>query len=778
VILVVLLLLAVPAAVQAQTPRMSLIPFVSGLSQPVLLTTAKDGSNRRYIVEQIGRIRVVEPDSTTPETFLDIRPRVLFGGERGLLGLAFHPQYSANRRFFVNYTRQPDGATVVAEYLDGVERILFVVPQPFDNHNGGMIEFGPDGYLYIGMGDGGAGNDPGNRAQNPGDLLGKMLRINVDIPDARPEIFASGLRNPWRFSFDRLTGEIYAGDVGQNAREEIDIIVQGGNYGWRVFEGTLCTGLGPASCSSPSFIPPITEYVNTGARCSVTGGYVYRGEQATLPSGAYVFGDFCSGEIFMFKDGVQTVLLDTILQISSFGEDEAGELYVVNLTGTVSQLVNLDVITAPQRSFTTGDASAFVASTAGVASTLTVGYGRIQADAGQPLPAGLAIFGFRRQGVLVTEASVPASRAVSSGLVFMEIGGGVNTGVALANPNDAPATVTFNFTNAAGGGLGGNVFTIPARRQIAAFLNEAPFNAANAVMGAFSFSSSLPIAAIALRGFVNERGDFLITTLPFVEPGSAPAGGSTIAHFANGGGWTTQVVLVNPSDVSINGTAEFVDPSGAVVQTTPYALPARGVVRIVTSGAGPGIQTGSVRLSAAAPAISIFSYRVGGVTVSQTGAPAVTPSQAFRSFVESGPGIRSGIAIANPGASSVEVSLSLNGLSATLVVPARGQLALFVNEIPGFANLPTPLRGVMRISAPTAIVVTGLRTRTNERGEFFVTTTTPVDETTSGGAAELFFPHFAEGGGYRMQFILFGRVSSGTVYFFDQAGDPVSLLFP
>src|SRR5262249_11895145 len=325
------------------------------------------------MVEQAGRIRVLQPGAANPTLFLDIVSRVLSGGERGLLGLTFHPQFSTNGRFYVNYTRRPDGATVVAEYRNGVEqRILFTVPQPYENHNGGMIEFGPDGYLYVGMGDGGSGNDPQNRAQNLNELLGKILRINVDVPNSRPEIFAYGFRNPWRFSFDRLTGQLYAGDVGQSARGEIDIVVQGGNYGWRVWEGTFCTGLGPAPCSMPGFIPPIADYVNTGpdGRCAIIGGYVYRGRQATLPYGAYVYGDLCSGEIFMLKDGGQTLLLDNAFQISSFGEDEVGEIYVVDIGGSIYRLTNPDAINGAQRSYAIADESAFVASTAGSASAL------------------------------------------------------------------------------------------------------------------------------------------------------------------------------------------------------------------------------------------------------------------------------------------------------------------------------------------------------------------------------------------------------------------------
>jgi len=336
-----------------------------------------------FIVEQPGRIKVLNPDSTTPGVFLDIVSKVLSGGERGLLGLAFHPQFESNRRFFVNYTRRPDGATVIAEYrasasnpdlADASETVLLSFAQPFPNHNGGMLEFGPDGFLYIGSGDGGSANDPGNRAQNVNELLGKILRIDVDHPAAgfsysspssnpffgptngRDEIYAYGLRNPWRFSFDRITGELYAADVGQGAREEIDIIVNGGNYGWRVFEGTLCTNNDPGLCSPAAFIPPIAEYSHTGGRCSITGGYVYRGSKNSLPFGSYVFGDFCTGEIFLLRDGDQSLLMDTSMSISSFGEDEDGEIYVVGLEGTVRKFTNPNAV--PPGSF--GITSAFI----------------------------------------------------------------------------------------------------------------------------------------------------------------------------------------------------------------------------------------------------------------------------------------------------------------------------------------------------------------------------------------------------------------------------------
>jgi uncharacterized protein (TIGR03437 family) len=349
--------------VSAQT-NFQLIQIASGLSSPLYLTHARDGSGRLFIVEQPGRILALPAGATAPlaTPFLDISGKLVSGGERGLLGLAFHPQFAANRRFFVNYTRAGDGATVVSEFkasasdpnvAETAERIIITIGQPFANHNGGMIEFGPDGFLYIGMGDGGSGNDPGNRAQNIEDLLGKMLRIDVNTTTApytspstnpffgkagRDEIFATGLRNPFRWSFDRGTGQLYAGDVGQGLIEEVDIVTLGGNYGWRVFEGARCTNNDPTLCAGSNYILPITQYDHSGGRCSVTGGYVYRGTRSTLPVGAYVFGDFCSGEIFIFNNNTTSPPIDTDFLLASFGEDEAGELYVVDLGGRVFRI--------------------------------------------------------------------------------------------------------------------------------------------------------------------------------------------------------------------------------------------------------------------------------------------------------------------------------------------------------------------------------------------------------------------------------------------------------
>jgi len=346
-----------------------LVPTVtSGLSSPLFVGHAGDGSNRLFIVEQGGIIKVLQPGSSTPTPFLDIHTRVLVGGERGLVGLAFHPQYGSNGRFFVFYTRTGDGALVIAEYhvspnpdvASATETVLLTIPHPTNsNHNGGMLAFGFDNYLYVGVGDGGSANDPPNNAQNTSVLLGKILRINVDQPDpiagtpyssppdnpfvnraGRDEIYAFGMRNPWRFSFDRLTGQQWVGDVGQGAREEVDTpIVKGGNYGWRVYEGFLCTNNDPALCTPSNYLSPVFDYQHVNGRCSMTGGYIYRGSQDVLSSGTYVYGDYCSGEIFTWN-GAQTLLLDTAMRISSFGEDEQGELYVVDLNGSVSRIAS------------------------------------------------------------------------------------------------------------------------------------------------------------------------------------------------------------------------------------------------------------------------------------------------------------------------------------------------------------------------------------------------------------------------------------------------------
>ena len=346
-----------------------LVPVATnGLQLPLFLTHGGDGSGHLFVVEQPGAIRVIDHGVLMEAPFLDLRDRVWTkGNEQGLLGLAFHPEHRSNGRFFVNYNRREDGATVVSEFTRngrslnvsaGTERILMVVPQPYLNHNGGMIAFGPDGMLYIGRGDGGSKGDPQNRGQNPHEWLGKILRIDVNrgqpyaVPrdnpfatgNGRPEVFAFGIRNPWRFSFDRETGMLWLADVGQYKWEEIDVVVAGGNYGWRIMEGAHCYNP-EEGCSPDGLIFPIAEYGHEGGRCSITGGYVYRGLSIKALRGTYVFGDYCSGELFGISadanrkgSTVPRVLMRTGLRIPSFGEDQAREIYIVDHKGGVYRL--------------------------------------------------------------------------------------------------------------------------------------------------------------------------------------------------------------------------------------------------------------------------------------------------------------------------------------------------------------------------------------------------------------------------------------------------------
>lgn len=356
------------------TPIEVAFPHLSFM-RPVDLQHAGDSSGRLFIVEQRGRIFVFPNEASVPEAevFLDIRSRVFSrGNERGLLGLAFHPDYAANGYLFVNYTAENPKRTVIARFqVDSThvnrgdvnsEVVLLEIDQPYGNHNGGQIAFGPDGYLYIALGDGGSAGDPEQRSKNPAELLGSILRIDVDhpadgknygIPADNPfvgntsgyheEIYAYGLRNPWRFSFDPDTGQLWAGDVGQNRREEVDIIVNGGNYGWDVMEGNDC--FEPRfRCDKEGLIPPVWEYGRRQGG-SITGGYVYRGERRPELVGSYIYADYVSGRIWALRQGEEvenTLLMDSDLNISSFGVDANRELYFCAFDGKIYRFASQD----------------------------------------------------------------------------------------------------------------------------------------------------------------------------------------------------------------------------------------------------------------------------------------------------------------------------------------------------------------------------------------------------------------------------------------------------
>ena len=437
-----------------------------------------------------------------------------------------------------------------------------------------MIEFGPDNFLYIGMGDGGSGNDPQNRAQNPDDLLGKILRIDVDNPSGGGP-YSSPQSNPFfgqrraRRSFRTRSAQSFPILIRSFNRRalyrrcrtererEIDIITLGGNYGWRVFEGTRCTDLGPESCATLAAIPPIAEYGREGGRCSVTGGYVYQGTRSTLPSGAYIFGDFCSGEIFMFHNGVQTVLADTELSISSFGEDESGEIYVVNLRGTISRIagsipgqVSQAHFSAPQRGLDSLPA-------ARVGLPFAAGYSWLLGETGKSLPHSLALLSSEQNGVLIAESAIPASQPVRAGRIPALVDESAVTGIALTNPNTSDITVAFYFTDSAGSDSELRRITIPARRHMAAFFDEEPFLGSESLGGTFTFMSSEPVSALALSGTINRRSEFIFTALPIASLTSLTSEITTIPHWEQGGERRTEFVLVNPSDQAVSGELQL-----------------------------------------------------------------------------------------------------------------------------------------------------------------------------------------------------------------------------
>ena len=357
---------------------LSLTLFKSGFAKPVFMTSPNDGSGRRFVVQQGGKIKVITSAGTVLTTqALDISAKVSKGSEQGLLGMAFHPNFASNGKFYVNYTNLA-GDTAITEYrlsppssnrVTLAGRRVMTIDQPYANHNGGDIAFGADGYLYIATGDGGSGGDPGNRAQNLSSLLGKILRINVNgktstggylIPSSNPyvgktgrdEIWSRGLRNPWRFSIDSATGSLWIGDVGQDRYEEIDRTGRAGNlvggklknYGWRIMEGRHCYR--PATgCSKAGLTLPLVEYPHdvantTDDNCAVTGGYVYRGSASPLLVGQYVFGDYCSGRIWTVSAAATSpatpvLRLNTSYNISSFAIGPSKELYMLTLGGSI-----------------------------------------------------------------------------------------------------------------------------------------------------------------------------------------------------------------------------------------------------------------------------------------------------------------------------------------------------------------------------------------------------------------------------------------------------------
>ena len=346
--------------------------IASGLSSPLYLTAPPADSSRLFVVEQTGAIRIIKDGAVLPTPFLDVSGEITSGGEQGLLGMAFDPSYASTGRFVVHYTDKA-GNTHLSMFTvssnpdvadPATEQVILTAQQPFSNHNGGQVLFGPDGFLYLGLGDGGSEGDPQGRGQDRSDLLGSILRIDVHgaapyavPPDnpfvgqsgVQPEIWSYGLRNPWRFSFDRATGDLYVADVGQDSYEEVDVMPaasgagKGANFGWNIMEGKHCYNA--SSCTQNGLTLPVYEYTH-GEGCSITGGYVYRGAALPALQGLYFFGDFCQGWVrsFRYQAGAATELTDWQSlrpggMITSFGEDAAGELYIIVQGGNVFKVV-------------------------------------------------------------------------------------------------------------------------------------------------------------------------------------------------------------------------------------------------------------------------------------------------------------------------------------------------------------------------------------------------------------------------------------------------------
>ena len=492
------------------------------------------------------------------------------------------------------------------------------------------------------------------------------------------------------------------------------------------------------------------------------------------------------------------------LFIADSGNDRIRKLTPVSGSGT----------SPAGESFSFPDLGGWSTTSSGTEETVRVGYGRISAGVGSTTPSGIAIFQYRdSQGVLIAEASVPATELIQDGRIFAEVEGPVNTGLAIANPNDVPATIRFYFTDTTGTNLGSGNFELGEHEQTAKFLNQEPFNEAlpdgSPVLGTFTFESSVPIAVIALRGFTNEAGEFLITTLPVAPLSPASEETVYIPHFAAGGGWVTQVILVNPTDSTIAGTVGFLGPGSGTAAASPviltlddgstgsdfdYSIPPRSSQRFTTANPFGELNSGSVRAvpdsgNAAPSGLVVFSYAPAGKTLSEAGVPALPKGSAFRVYAEASGmlgqmgSISTGLAVTNVGDASNTVTLEVAHLDGSLAaapemltLPPSGQVARFLNDI---FSLPDNFSGVLRVTSTADIAIVALRLRVNENGEIKVTTLAPSNEMDPPTSENRFFAHLADSGGWSTQFILFsgtaGQAASGTLSFIDTAGQPWDL---
>jgi hypothetical protein len=430
---------------------------------------------------------------------------------------------------------------------------------------------------------------------------------------------------------------------------------------------------------------------------------------------------------------------------------------------------------------------------------LISGSASLQWSAGSPLADGFAIIQLRQNNVVVSEVSIAASAPIQAGRIFVETGNSMATGVAIANPNGQPVTLNIVFTDTSGTDYGATSFVIPANGQIAKFVTESPLNSGNSVVsnGSMTFTASLPVAAIALRGWTNERSEFLMTSLPVVALPQSSTAFQVLPHYADGGGWMTQILLLNPSDQTISGTLEF---DGRVVQSTPYSIAPRSSSIVKTTDTNSTIDVGFVRVlpsaaSVAPAADAIFSFTTNGITVTAAGVPAVHAGNNFRLYAESNgtlglPGsAQTAVAVVNDGAASAPLGFELTDVdgnivgTASTVLPAGSHLSMFLSQIPGLISNAAPFEGVLRISdsGSSGIRVLGLLGEYNERGDFLVSTLPSYDESIQ-PSGPLILPHFVDGGGYSTQFVLMGAAPgqspAGNLQFLSGSGQSLIINAP
>jgi hypothetical protein len=508
----------------------------------------------------------------------------------------------------------------------------------------------------------------------------------------------------------------------------------------------------------------------------------------------------------MLQAGVQSVVLRTNRLITSFGEDESGELYVVGQGGTVDQLTGPPVAPVSSRAFNLADLAASAAVTAGQADRNT-GYARIQAPGGS-LPAAISVLGFRQNGVLLSETVVPGTPLIYRGRIYAEVNTpGINTAVAIANPGSQDVTLTFTFTDAGGNNFGGGTTVLPANHQSAVFLTDGPFNLGKSVFqGTFSFIASSPVSAFAA---VVTDAKFSTLSIPVLNLDAAPSGIQTIPHFVWGGKWSTTFELVNPTDVTITGSLHAFDSGGQTLgldsanpAEMPYAIPPRSSIRVTPSPA-EAVRVGSLRVtpstgSAAPSALALVSYNdvdlAGRAFGTVAAISAISAGTAFRMFADvmgilgAQGSVQPAIAIANPTGNAVSVNMQLynsdgsaTALSASISIPGNGQTAVFLSQLPGFSSLSGGFRGVLRAASDSPIAVTALETRYNELDHFLMVSTVAVPEDYAPASPELLLPQIVIGNTYEIRTILFealaGATSAGTIDFFDATGNPLALQF-